>query len=44
MQKQEFTVMAFSVMEFQDQGYKIRKVFAKKSTYQKEMIEFWELD
>ena len=29
---------------FQDQGYKIRKVFAQKSTYPKEIIEFWELD
>ena len=28
------------VMEFQDQGYKIRKVFAEKSTYPKEIIEF----
>ena len=35
--------MALRVMEFQEQGYKIRKSFAKKSTYPKEMIEFWEL-
>ena len=32
--------MALPVMEFQDKGYKIRKVFAKKSTYSKEIIEF----
>jgi hypothetical protein len=32
--------MALPVMEFQDQGYKIRKVFALKSTYPKEIIEF----
>ena len=28
-------VMALPVMEFQVQGYKIRKIFAKKSTYRK---------
>ena len=28
------------VMEFQDQGYKIRKIFSKKSTYPKEIVEF----
>jgi hypothetical protein len=28
--------MALPVMEFQDQGYKIRKLFAYKSTYPKE--------
>ena len=32
--------MALPVMEFQDQGYKTRKVFAYKSTYPKENIEF----
>ena len=32
--------MALPVMEFQDQGYKIRKVLAYKSTYPKEIIEF----
>ena len=32
--------MALPVMEFQDQGYKIRKMFALKSTYLKEIIEF----
>ena len=32
--------MALPVMEFQDQGYKIRKIFE----YPKEIIEFWELD
>ena len=36
--------MALPVMEFQDQGYKIRNIFAKKSAYPKEIIEFWELD
>ena len=33
--------MALPVMEFQDQEYKIRKVFAKKSTCPKEIIENW---
>ena len=28
-------------MEFQDQGYKIRKSFALKLTYPKEIIESW---
>ena len=37
-------IMALPVMEFQDQGYKTRNIFAHKSTYQKEIIEFWELD
>ena len=32
--------MALTVMKFQDQGYKIRKIFAKKITYPKEIIEF----
>jgi hypothetical protein len=32
--------MALPVMEFQNQGYKIRKIFAQKSTYPKEIIEF----
>ena len=32
--------MALPVMEFHDQGYKIRKIFALKSTYPKEIIEF----
>jgi hypothetical protein len=32
--------MALPVMEFQEQGYKTRKIFAKKSTYLKEIIEF----
>ena len=36
--------MALPVMKFQDQGYKIRVIFAYKSTYPKEIIEFWELD
>ena len=37
-------IMALTVMEFQDQGYKIRKVFAKKSTYPMEIIKICELD
>ena len=32
--------MALPVMEFQDEAYKIRKIFAKKLTYPKEIIEF----
>ena len=32
--------MALPVMEFQDQGYKIRKMFALKLTYPKEIFEF----
>jgi hypothetical protein len=32
--------MALPVMEFQDQGYKIRKIFAQKSKSSKEIIEF----
>ena len=32
-------IMALPVMEFQCKGYKIRKIFAKKSTYPKEIIE-----
>ena len=32
--------MALPVMEFQGQGYKIGKVFAQKSIYTKEIIEF----
>ena len=32
--------MALPVMEFQDQGYKIRNIFAKKSMYLKEIIVF----
>jgi hypothetical protein len=39
-----YVLMALSVMEFQVQGYKIRKIFAYKSTYPKVIIEFWELD
>jgi hypothetical protein len=35
--------MAIPVMEFQVRGYKIRNMFAKKSTYPKKIIEFWEL-
>ena len=34
------TGMALPVMEFQVQRYKIRKIFALKSTYPKEIIEF----
>ena len=32
--------MALPVMEFHDQGYKIRKIFAQKATYPNEIIEF----
>ena len=32
--------MALLVMEFQDQGYKIRNIFAQKSTYPKENVEY----
>ena len=32
--------MAIPVVEFSYQGYKIRKIFAKESTYSKEIIEF----
>ena len=32
--------MALPVMEFQDQGFQVRKIFALKSTYPKEIIEF----
>ena len=37
-------IIALPVIEFQDQEYKIRKIFTEKSTYPKEIIEFWELD
>ena len=36
--------MAIGVVEFSREGYKIRKVFAEKSTYPKEIFEFGELD
>ena len=32
--------MAIPVVEFSNGGYKIRKTFAKESTYSKEIIEF----
>ena len=32
--------MVIGVVEFSREGYKIRKVFAKESTYPKEMIDF----
>ena len=32
--------MAVRVVEFSNGGYKIRKIFAKESTYSKEIIEF----
>ena len=35
-------IMALPVMEFQDQGYKIRKIFAWRLIYPKEIIEFWD--
>ena len=40
---QSMRSMALPVMEFQVQGYNIRKIFAQKSTYPKEIIEFLEL-
>jgi hypothetical protein len=33
-------IMVILVVEFSREGYKIRKIFAYKSTYQKEIIEF----
>ena len=33
-------VMEIRVVEFSNGGYKIRKIFAEESTYQKEIIEF----
>ena len=36
--------MAIRVVEFSSGGYKIRKIFAKKSTYPKDIIEFCVLD
>ena len=33
-------VMAVRVVEFSNEVYKIRKIFAQKSTYPKEIIEF----
>jgi hypothetical protein len=33
--------MAKRVLEFSNKGYKIRKIFAKESTYPKAIIEFW---
>ena len=38
------TSMAIQVVEFSNGVYKIRNIFAKKSTYPKEIIKFWELD
>jgi hypothetical protein len=32
--------MAIRAVEFSNRGYKIRKIFAKESTYPKEIIEF----
>ena len=40
----DLTIMAVRVVEFSNGVYKIKKIFAKKSTYPKEIIEFWELD
>ena len=34
--------MAIRVVEISNVGYKFKKVFAKESTYSKEIIEFWE--
>ena len=35
-----FTGMVMGVVEFSSEGYKIRNIFAKKSTYPNEIIEF----
>ena len=32
--------MVIWIIEFSSRGYKIRKIFAKESTYSKEIIEF----
>ena len=32
--------MVIPVVDFSSRGYKIRKIFAQKSTYTKEIIEF----
>ena len=32
--------MAMPVVEFSNEGYKIRKIFAQESAYPKEIIEF----
>ena len=40
----DLAIMAIRVVEFSNGGYKIRKIFAKQSTYSKEIIEFWELN
>ena len=37
------STMVIRIVEFSSGGYKIRKIFAKKSTYPKEIIEFREL-
>ena len=34
------STMAIRVVEFSNGGYKIRKIFARESTYSKEIIEF----
>ena len=39
----DFTVVNSDVVEFSSQGYKVEKIFAKKSIYPKEIIEFSEL-
>jgi hypothetical protein len=36
--------MAIWVVEFSSRGYNFRKIFAKESTYPKEIIEFLVLD
>ena len=41
---QGFKGMAIRAMEFSNGGYKISKIFAKESTYSKEIIEFCVLD
>ena len=36
-------IMVIRVVEFSNVGYKITKIFARGSTYSKEIIEVWEL-
>jgi hypothetical protein len=38
--KSSLLIMAIRVVEFSNEGYKIRKIFAEGSTYSKEIIEF----
>ena len=36
----KISIMAIRVVEFSNEEYKIRKIFAYESTYPKEIIEF----